>query len=67
MIDLYLCDIVCHGVPSLEVWKDYIRKTLQGKQLGLLTFKDKRLGWKGKELKAIYAAVFWRTDFQIFL
>lgn len=43
---LYLCDIVCHGVPSPGVWKDYIRQMLRGKQLEFVTFKDKRLGWK---------------------
>ena len=46
LTDLYLCDIVCHGVPSPGVWKDYIRKMFRGKQLEFVTFKDKRLGWK---------------------
>ena len=44
--DLYLCDIICHGVPSPGVWKTFIRKRIKGKNVEYITFKDKRLGWK---------------------
>ena len=33
--------IICHGVPSPKIWKDYI-----GGKIEFVTFKDKRTGWK---------------------
>ena len=36
-----IVDIICHGVPSPLVWKDYISST----KYDYLTFKDKRNGW----------------------
>lgn len=41
-------DIVCHGVSSPKVWKEYaelLEEKLNGK-MSLLSFKDKRFGWK---------------------
>lgn len=40
-------DIVCHGVPSPQMWKDYVGY-IENKYHGsitYLTFKDKRNGW----------------------
>ena len=39
-------DIICHGVPSPKIWKDYVNiiKKNHGK-ISFLTFKDKRNGW----------------------
>lgn len=44
----YAVDIICHGVPSPMLWRDYIQrmeKKYCGRSEGL-TFKDKRNGWK---------------------
>lgn len=44
----YAVDIICHGVPSPMLWKDYIQwmeRKYRGRADGL-TFKDKRNGWK---------------------
>lgn len=38
---LLIVDIVCHGVPSPKLWKEYV-----GGQNDYLSFKDKRHGWK---------------------
>lgn len=46
MANIYLCDIVCHGVPSPGLWKRYIRNLLKGKHLEHVNFKDKRISWK---------------------
>lgn len=43
-----IVDIVCHGVPSPEMWKEYAQ-LLENKNHGKissLTFKDKRNGWR---------------------
>lgn len=44
---LVCCDLVCHGVPSPMVWKDYleyIRRTYGGTVLEA-SFRDKSFGW----------------------
>lgn len=44
---LLLCDVICHGVPSPEVWRRYVRQ-LQRETRGTidrLRFRDKRAGW----------------------
>lgn len=46
---LYTCDIVCHGVPSPKLWKeyvDYIEKKYKGK-INYIDFRSKQeFGWK---------------------
>lgn len=48
--NLLSMDIVCHGVPSPGVWKEYLKQTTQnlspiGRIVGI-NFRDKRTGWK---------------------
>lgn len=42
--NVYLCDLICHGVPSPDVWKTCISgwKT----SIKQITFKDKSIGWR---------------------
>ncbi len=44
---LLTIDIVCHGVPSNRMFKDYIRllETKHGGEITSFTFRDKSLGW----------------------
>ncbi len=45
---LYVCDIVCHGVPSPKFWKDYLShiEKKAGKKATEVNFRDKtKLGW----------------------
>lgn len=44
--NLYLCDIICHGVPSPSLWRDYI-KNIEKKfgKITSITFRDKRIDW----------------------
>jgi coenzyme F420-reducing hydrogenase beta subunit len=46
--DLYLCDLVCHGVPSPFVWRDYVNyiEKKYKKTIVKVNFRDKRFGWK---------------------
>lgn len=50
---LYTLDLVCHGVPSPKVWRDYL-DLLQKKYRSRLTdvkFRDKTNGWHRYNLK----------------
>lgn len=42
---LILCDLVCHGVPSLGVWQYFFEKKCKKIAPNYITFKDKKLGW----------------------
>ena len=46
--NLYLADIVCHGVPSPEVWKEYIQwqEKKYGEPAVSVEFRDKTFGWR---------------------
>lgn len=50
---LLTVDVVCHGVPSPGVWRDYLRESREAHfpdadplSLSGLTFRDKSTGWK---------------------
>lgn len=44
---LYTCDVVCHGVPSIKVFKQYIECTEKKKKVKVkdICFRDKIHGW----------------------
>lgn len=46
-------DIICHGVPSPMVWKNYIkgREAISGSKVSQVDFRCKRLGWKKYSLR----------------
>ncbi len=51
MTNLYLCDIVCHGVPSPRFWKDYLA-FIEKKQKDTaikVDFRDKNQGGRPRE------------------
>lgn len=46
---LFMVDIVCHGVPSPYIWKDYLEylEKKQGSKICSVNFRDKqKFGWK---------------------
>ncbi len=48
--NLILVDIVCHGVPSPYIWRDYILwlEKKHGRKIITVNFRDKsRIGWAG--------------------
>lgn len=57
---LYLQDIICHGVPSPKVWKEYIefRKSTKGmmelKKDGEPSFRDKKNGWLDFSMRFLF-------------
>lgn len=47
--NLYLVDIVCHGVPSPYMWRDYLKflEEKVGSKITWVTFRDKaKYGWR---------------------
>lgn len=45
---VYIIDIICHGLPSPKLWREYTNSIEQkaGGKITYLTFKDKRNGWR---------------------
>ena len=52
---LITCDMVCHGIPSLRMFKEYIRalECAEGEKAASIVYRDKSLGWKKNQI-AIY-------------
>lgn len=52
--NLIMVDLICHGVPSPLVWKDYIQYLQQkyGTVVSKFSFRDKKQGWKGFNISA---------------
>lgn len=47
MTNLLTIDILCHGVPSPRVWKDYINSKADIKDIDSVDFRDKKnFGWR---------------------
>jgi len=65
-----IVDIVCHGVPSPQMWRDYVDyiQKKYGGTLTSLTFKDKRNGWKRPTAAAVVGGkeVFLRDYIRVF-
>lgn len=54
--NLYLIDIICHGVPSAMIFnkfKDYVEK-IRHKRIIKINMRDKTEGWKSLRLKIFY-------------
>lgn len=54
--NLYTQDIICHGVPSPKVWKDYLtyRKNNDKEEPKKISFRNKDNGWMTFNLKFSY-------------
>lgn len=46
--NLICCDMVCHGVPSPAIWRDYLAMIEQthGRKILAANFRDKDFGWE---------------------
>lgn len=53
---LLTIDIVCHGVPSPEIWRMYLHEISAGKQIEQVSFRDKSAGWKNYHVSISYGA-----------
>ena len=43
---LLTVDLICHGVPSPGVWREYLKEKVQGDRVLDVNFRDKKAGWK---------------------
>lgn len=60
--NLITCDLICHGIPSPEMFKIYINY-LQGKgEVSSLQHRDKRIGWKGYNVSAVINGKMYRNS-----
>lgn len=48
---LVTCDLICHGVNSPRVWKDYLAYISQKRKILKIHFRDKPLGWHEFRMK----------------
>jgi coenzyme F420-reducing hydrogenase beta subunit len=44
--NLLTVDLICHGVPSRLVWREYVKKLDSNKNITDIKFKDKSTGWE---------------------
>ena len=44
-------DVICHGVPSPIVWRQYLRRVSAGQKIKKINFRDKTYGWLDYSLK----------------
>ncbi|MBR5726828.1 MAG: Coenzyme F420 hydrogenase/dehydrogenase, beta subunit C-terminal domain [Muribaculaceae bacterium] len=44
--ELIAVEVVCHGVPSPMVWKEYLYGKMGKKPVSVVNFRDKTTGWK---------------------
>lgn len=53
---LITCDVVCHGIPSLKVWKAYReeKEIAEKRKLIDVVFRNKSKGWKDNQYKMTY-------------
>ena len=54
--NLYTCDLICHGVPSPKIFREYLIyiEKREGKKIKKFDFRDKRFGWSGHYETAIF-------------
>lgn len=48
-------DIICHGVPSPELFRQYLQYKSSGRVIKELSFRDKSKGWQLYHYKIVYA------------
>ena len=49
--NLYLIDIVCHGVPSAAILKMYLKDVSQGSRVETINFREKNPSWERFSMK----------------
>lgn len=57
--NLIICDLICDGVPSQKLWKDYVdylENTFNNK-LSSFSYRDKKRGWSYNTQSAIFGGL----------
>lgn len=47
-------DLLCHGVPSVQMLQDYMQENFDLNQVGSLQFRSKLNGWRSDQLRVFY-------------
>ena len=53
--NLLTVDVVCHGVPSPGIWKEYLKTLPSAKTIKDINFRDKRSGWRDYDFSVQFA------------
>jgi len=55
-IEIYTCEVICHGIPSESVFRSYLDylSQLKNSEAKEFSFRDKTLGWKKYGIKIIF-------------
>jgi coenzyme F420-reducing hydrogenase beta subunit len=55
--NLYMCDLVCHGVPSPYFWRDYVAyiEAKKKREVVKVNFRDKKFGWRAHKESFTFA------------
>lgn len=51
---LFCVDILCHGVPSEKMWKDYLAENFNLAEVDKIEFRNKKNGWRCDQLYVKY-------------
>lgn len=64
--NLYLIDLICHGVPSPGIWKEYVNSRKKAEaNISDISFRDMSIqGWKNFGMKIVYSNAVVETDTQ---
>lgn len=49
--NLLSVSVVCHGVPSNQIWKQYLQYIRKGREISKINFRDKTSGWLDYKIK----------------
>lgn len=52
--NVFLVDVLCHGVPSQKMWKDYLQENFCTEDIQEICFRNKEPGWRSDELLVTY-------------
>ncbi|MBQ7462945.1 MAG: Coenzyme F420 hydrogenase/dehydrogenase, beta subunit C-terminal domain [Bacteroidaceae bacterium] len=53
--NLLTVDVVCHGVPSPAIWKEYIKTLASSKTIKNINFRDKCTGWRNYDFSVQFS------------
>ncbi len=55
-IEIYTCEVICHGIPSESIFRSYLDyfSQLKNSKIREYSFRDKTLGWKKSGIKIIF-------------
>lgn len=59
---LFCIDIICLGIPSPQIWQDYLHTFFAKRHIESINFKDKSIGWHRFSLSINSTEEKWKKD-----